>query len=102
MAEVVPLHLHTRRRRSIRAYGAFNRRKKKSAGFDVAAALELNFDRYPMKDGLLQLLVAWRETAKLAGLAATQPDYVKALERAIVVMSKAPSPEHAIESLQAR
>jgi hypothetical protein len=30
------------------------------------------------------------------------PDYVKALERAIVVMSKAPSPQHAIGALQTR
>jgi hypothetical protein len=107
MAEgVVPLHSEprTRRRRAIRPphTATYERRKKKRAGFDIAAALEVNLDRYPTKEALWKLLSSWLDAAKREGLAASQPAYVKVLERAIVVMSKAPSPQHAIETLQAR
>ena len=40
--------------------------------------------------------------AALEGLAARHAAYVRALERVLVVMSKAPSPQHGIETLQAR
>ena len=64
--------------------------------------MELNLDRYPTKDQLSQLLTGWLVAAKQDGLATRLPDYTKAVERAIVVMSKAPSAQHAIETLQAR
>jgi hypothetical protein len=35
---------------------AIERRKKKSAGFDIAGALEQNLDRYPTKDVQLTLI----------------------------------------------
>jgi hypothetical protein len=117
MAEVVLLRpnapeAHTRRRSSIRMTfsrpsvlalpprGLIERRKKKPAGFDVAAALEANLDRYPKKEEMWQLLTL--DAAKREKLAERFPDYVKALERAIVVVSKAPSTEHAIALLHAR
>ena len=116
MAEVLPLYSEprTRRRGSIRMTFSrpsvlalpprilIERRKKKPAGFDIAAALEANLDRYPKKEQLWNLLTHWLDAAKREGLAARYPDYVKALERAIVVVSKAASPQHAIEALRAR
>jgi hypothetical protein len=81
---------------------AIERRKKKPAGFDVAAALELNLDRYSTKEELWRLLAQWLEAAKREELAMRWPDYVKALERAMVVIAKAASAELGIESLQAR
>jgi hypothetical protein len=119
MAEVVTLRpnapeAHTRRRSSVRddifpSLGArlaaarlIERRKKKPAGFDVAAALEANLDRHPTKEELWHLLTRWLDAAKREKLAERFPDYVKALERAMVVLTKAPSPQKAIETLQAR
>jgi hypothetical protein len=119
MAEVVPLRPNsteprTRRRGSIRgryspravlglaAPVVIERRKKKSAGFDIAGALEANLDRYPKKDDQLTLIKRWLDAAKEEGLAARHAVYVKALERALVVMSKTSGPEHAIETLRAR
>jgi hypothetical protein len=119
MAEVVPLRpnapeAHTRRRSSIRMTfscpsvlalpprGLIERRKKKPAGFDVAAALEANLDRHPTKEELWHLLTRWLDAAKREKLAERFPDYVKALERARVVLTKAPSPQKAIETLQSR
>jgi hypothetical protein len=117
MAEVVqlrqsPTEPHTRRRGSIRgSYSpcsvlglpppvAIERRKNKSAAFDVAAALEANLDRYSTKDTQLALIKRWLDAAKQEGLASRYAEYVRALERALVVMSKAPSAEHAIALLQ--
>jgi hypothetical protein len=81
---------------------AIERRKKKYAGLDIAGALEANLDRYPKKKELWQLLMGRLDAAKREGLAGRFPDYVKALERAMVVMAKASSAEHGIETLQAR
>ncbi|MGZ5177750.1 MAG: hypothetical protein ACXWCW_26800 [Burkholderiales bacterium] len=119
MAEVVPLRPNpaepqTRRRASIRGkyppspvlgFGPqiiVERRKKKYAGFDIAGALEANLDRYGTKDAQLTLIKRWLDAAKQEGLAARHAEYVRALERALVVMSKAPSAQHAIETLQGR
>jgi hypothetical protein len=44
----------------------------------------------------------WLDAAKQEKLAARYPDYVKALERALVIVSKAASPQHAIAALQNR
>jgi hypothetical protein len=81
------------------ASDAISRRR---AGSVIAAALEANLDRYPKKEQLWNLLTHWLDAAKREGLAARYPDYVKALERAIVIVSKAASPQHAIEALRAR
>lgn len=78
-----------------------DRRKKKSAVFDIAGALESNLDRYPKEEDLWQLLTHWLDAAKRERLAERYPDYVKALERAMVVMAKAPNAEQAILTLQA-
>jgi hypothetical protein len=48
------------------------------------------------------LLTQWLDAAKREKLVERHPDYVKALERAMVVLTKAPSPQHAIETLQLR
>jgi hypothetical protein len=58
--------------------------------------------RYPTKESVSQLLTQWLLAAKQDGLAKRFPDYVKALERAMVMISKAPSPQHAMEMLQVR
>ena len=91
-----------RRRRQIRFSHSspYDRRKKKSAGFDIAAALEVNLDRYPTKELLWRLLTSWLDAAKREGIAARQADYVRALERSIVVLSKAPSVRQAVGHLQ--
>jgi hypothetical protein len=60
------------------------------------------FDRFPTKELLWHVLVGWLDAAKREKLAERFPDCVKALERAIVVMSKAPSPQHTIETRRAR
>ena len=73
MAEVVPLYSEprTRRRRSLRPRHSAppDRRKKRSAGFDIAAALEVNLDRCSTKEALWQLLVQWLDGAKRERLA---------------------------------
>ncbi|MGZ4926423.1 MAG: hypothetical protein ACXWCP_24760 [Burkholderiales bacterium] len=51
------------------------------------------------KKDMRRLLTHWLDAAKREALGACHPDYVKALQRAIVVVSKSPSPEHAIETL---
>jgi hypothetical protein len=91
-----------RRRRQIRFShtSPYDRRRKKASGFDVAAALEVNLDRFPTKDALWRLLANWLDAAKREGLAARRPDYAKALERALVIMSKAATVEHGIRALQ--
>jgi hypothetical protein len=71
-ADVVPLYSEplTRRRRSIRPlHAAPERRKKKSSGFDVAAALEPHLDRFPTKELLWHVLVGWLDAAKREKLA---------------------------------
>jgi hypothetical protein len=80
---------------------ATERRKKKSAGFDIAGALEANLDRYPKKEDLWQLLTEWLDAAQREKLGERFPDYVKALpacNHGGVESVK----QHAIEPLQAR
>jgi hypothetical protein len=48
------------------------------------------------------LLTHWLDAAKEEKLAERFPEYVKALERAIVVLSKAQSPQHGMGALQER
>jgi hypothetical protein len=104
MATVTDLHPQRllRRRRQIRFSHSspYDRRKKKSAGFDLAAALELNLDRYSTKDLMWRVLTSWLEAAKREGVTERQTDYVRALERALVVLSKAATVEKAIAHLQ--
>jgi hypothetical protein len=60
---------------------AVERRVKHSVGFDIAAALEVNLERYPTKELQWQLLTQWLDAAKREKLAAQHPAYLKALER---------------------
>jgi hypothetical protein len=75
-------------------------RRKTKAGFDIAAALELNLDRYPSREQLLTLLFNWLRSAEELGLAARRPDYADALERAIEIVAKAASVERGIDLLR--
>ena len=118
MAEVLPrrpnsTEPHTRRRGSIRgryppcsvlglpAPVVIERRRNRTQGFDIAAALEQNLDRYRTKEAQLKLIKRWLDAAKQEGLAARHAAYVKALERALVVMAKAQTVQQAIVTLQA-
>jgi hypothetical protein len=65
----------------------------------VAAALELNLDRFPTKSGMLALLQSWLYAAEEGGFASSQPDYAHALGRAVEVMKESPDPSHAIVQL---
>ena len=115
MANLLRLHSepHTRRRKSIRGTYAprsvlglpapvANKAPERTAAFDVAGALEARLDRYSTKEQFWGLLTQWLDAAKREELAARYPDYVTALERALVVMSKAPSREHGIAALRRR
>jgi hypothetical protein len=77
-----------------------DRRKPKTSGFDVAAALELQLDRHPGKNALLRLLKTWFAAARQQGVSARMIQYRYALARAIRVMTKAPTAEEAILELQ--
>ena len=77
-----------------------DRRKNKTSGFDVAAALELQLDRHPTKDDLLRLLKTWFSAAREQGVSARMTQYRYALARAIRVTTQAASAEHAILELQ--
>jgi hypothetical protein len=100
--ELPPAPLLLRRRSGqIRfSHSLGERRKKKTSGFDVAAALELQLDRHPGQDDLLRLLKTWFAAAMQQGLSARMTQYRYALARAIRVMSKAATGEDAILELQ--
>ena len=97
-----PAQLPLRRRNGqIRfSHSRGDRRKNRTSGFDVAAALELQLDRCPTKDALLRLLKTWFAAARQQGVSARMTQYRYALARAIRVMTKAPTAEEAILELQ--
>ena len=77
------------------------RRKKRAAGFDVAAALELNVDRFPSQEEMLALLQRWLSAAEREeGFVSRWPNYVFTLRSAINVMKRARHPDEAIQFLQ--
>jgi hypothetical protein len=88
-----------RRHNPVRATPFRERRRRKSSPFDIAAALELNLDRFPTKSGMLTLLQSWRYAAEASGPASNQPYYARALNRAVEIMREARDPPHAIVQL---
>ena len=105
MAEVFRLPLATplRRRVQIRFKHAraTERRKKKTAGFDVAQALEHNLDAYPLQQDQMLLLQRWLLAAEREELAERHTEYVYSLQRAVKFMQGARRPEEAILALHA-
>jgi hypothetical protein len=89
--------IHARRRSSLHV--TTERRRATSGSFDIAAALELNLDRFPTTGGMLALLHSWLYIAEREGLDERRLAYVYALRDAINVMEDAPSPVHAIALL---
>src|SRR5690242_11973198 len=99
MTHPTPLEIPLRRRKQIRFRGAphtllalpapplVDRRRKRNNGFDVAAALELNLDRYPTQDELRTLLSYWLNSAETHELGHHDPSYMPALKRALVIVS---------------
>ena len=106
MAEILAIRNEPRLRRrtgQVRfSHSAPERRKRKSGGFNIAAALELNLDRIPTKDGLLDLLHMWLRAAEREGLKTRHSDYLAAIERAFNLMSDARSAEGGIRAVQTR
>jgi hypothetical protein len=96
--------IHVRRRRGqVRPpYLHTERRRARGTGFDVAATLELNLDRYPTKKGMLTLLRTWLFAAEREGVDERRLAYVCALRDAINVMEDAPNPLHAVALLNMR
>jgi hypothetical protein len=94
----VPLR---RRQHGYLADSLLERRGAHRPGFDVAAALERYFDRYPTREAQLALLRAWLDAAQ-RNVDGGDVDYAAAIERAIAVMQGAPNSELAIATLQRR
>lgn len=104
-AEVVqlrppPVGSQTRRRRSFQHWTGYERRKKSTAAFDIAHALEINLVRHPTREQQCLLLKEWLDVAKRRGLEKRYDGYVKAIEKAIAMVSKAPTAEEAIAKLR--
>ena len=93
--------IHVRRRRGqVRLpYLHTERRRARNAGFDVAATLELNLDRYPTKTAMLTLLRIWLNVAEREGVDERRLAYVCVLRDAINVMQDALDPLHAVALL---
>ena len=88
-AHLVPPHIDPERRRAT------------GSSFDVAAALELNLDRFPTHSSMLTLLRSWLYAAEANDLQASRPDYAQALRDAIDVMEVSALPVEAIALLRA-
>lgn len=58
------------------------RRRRHNPGFDVAATLELNLNRYPTKPAMLTFLHGLLYAAETAQLSVRQPEYVNAMRQA--------------------
>ena len=88
-----------RRRQDQLADKAGDRRRRSHDGFDIAAALELHLDLVTTRRGMITLLESWLHEGRQSP---TERDesYVRAVERAIEVMSAAPDPVSAIAVLQ--
>ena len=96
--------IYTRRRRRLGqvAHLHTERRRARRASFDVAAALELNLDRFPTRGGMLTLLRSWLYAAEREGLDGMRPDYTVALSHAAQIMEQSSEPVAAIALLRAR
>jgi hypothetical protein len=84
--------IHARRRSGLHV--TTERRRATSASFDIAAALELNLDRFPTTGGMLALLHSWLYAAEREGFDERRLAYVCALRDAINVMEDASNPVH--------
>ena len=67
---------------------------------DIADALEINLDRHPTREAQWILLSGWLEAAKSERLAERYADYVRAIEKAMVVMARSPTAEDVIVKLR--
>jgi hypothetical protein len=76
-----------------------DRRKTHDKGFDVAATLELNLDRFPTKPSMLTFLKTMAYNTE-AELHSRRPDYVEALGQAVEVMEHSPDPIEAVATLR--
>jgi hypothetical protein len=76
------------------------RRKIYDQGFNVAATLELNLDRFPSKPSMLTFLRTLLYNSEADDLASRQPDYVDALGRAVNVLESSPELIEAVATLR--
>ena len=87
-----------RRRQNLLPENAADKRRSRHSGFDIAAALEMYLDQITTRRGMIRLLQSWlHETASETG---RDEDYVRAVERAIEVMTSESDPLTAIAMLQ--
>ena len=79
---------------------AAERRKSSAAGFDAAATLELNLDRYPSKVSMATFLNNLLYSAEAGDFAIRQPGYLDAIRQAVDVVEQAPATLEAVATLQ--
>ena len=75
------------------------RRKQSETGFDAAATLELNLDRFPSKPQMMTFLKTLLYNAETGDLTSRRRDYVHALEQAVEVLQQSPEPAAAVATL---
>jgi hypothetical protein len=90
------------RRRHEQRHTRADRRRSALAGFDVAAALELQLDRFPTRRAMLVLLESWLYCANPCGRSDREDSYTRSISQAIGVMATAPDPVTATAMLQRR
>ena len=76
------------------------RRKSSDEGFNVAATLELNLDRFPTKPAMLTFLTALLSSAEAGDLGFRQANSVDALRQAVDFMEHSAEPIEAVATLQ--
>jgi hypothetical protein len=77
-----------------------DRRRRPRAGFNVAAALEPQLDRYRTKGELMMLIARWLRATECEGLVTHSPEYVCALRRAMRIFQHSGTVEEAMRRLQ--
>ena len=77
-----------------------DRRKIADQGFNVAATLELNLDRFPTKASMLTFVRTLLYGAESDDFASRQPGYVNALAQAVDVLEHSPEPIEAVATLR--
>lgn len=78
------------------------RRKPREDGFDISGALELYLDECKTRGAMTKLLERWLAEARDGDASAQDPEYIRAVERAIDVMRHAPDVQTGIAMLQRR
>lgn len=91
--------IRLRRRQNQLPDKADDRRRRSHDGIDIASALELHLDLVTTRRGMITLLESWLHEGK-NNPSERDESYVRAVERAIEVMSAAPDPVSAIAVLQ--